>query len=191
MLKHVTPCESTYLLSTERICYVYERSLKVYLFRWYDIGQGCIEDGAWWPIYVIIDCASLSVSHPTYIIYMYCAMVMNSLVISTHGLCHDMNMLVSSLHQHPGLDIVIAITPYRILVFVCITHILPRVIPKGDEHEDDDVALDSIETENVTTIVDTVLGSDVGDGLIFRQQESASWLRKLRRRRCCGGHWEG
>lgn len=100
-----------------------------------------------------------------------------------------------------GLDIVIAITPYRILVFVCITHILPRsvrpnalcvignvahsrvhqlthprvldrVIPKGDEHEDDDVALDSIETENVTTIVDTVLGSDVGDGLIFRQQES-------------------
>lgn len=55
-----------------------------------------------------------------------------------------------------------------------LTHprVLDRVIPKGDEHEDDDVALDSIETENVTTIVDTVLGSDVGDGLIFCQQES-------------------
>lgn len=55
-----------------------------------------------------------------------------------------------------------------------LTHprVLDRVIPKSDEHEDDDVALDSIETENVTTIVDTVLGSDVGDGLIFCQQES-------------------
>lgn len=99
------------------------------------------------------------------------------------------------------LDIVIAITADRILVFVCIIHVLPRsvrpnalrvlgnvahrrvhqlthhrvlgrVFPNGDEHEDDDVVLGLIETENVTTVVDTVLGSDVGDGLIFCQQES-------------------
>lgn len=47
-----------------------------------------------------------------------------------------------------------------------------RVMPKGDEHEDVDLVLDLIQTENVTAVVDAVLGSDIGDGLIFCQQES-------------------
>lgn len=55
-----------------------------------------------------------------------------------------------------------------------LTHprVLGRVIPKGDEHVDDDVVLDLIQTENVTAVVDAVLGSHVGDGLTFCQQES-------------------
>ena len=54
-----------------------------------------------------------------------------------------------------------------------ITHprVLGRVFPKGD-----DVFHDFIETENVTTLTDTVLGSDVWDGLIFTPQEGARWV---------------
>lgn len=55
-----------------------------------------------------------------------------------------------------------------------LTHprVMGRVMPKGDEHEDVDLVLDLIQTENVTAVVDAVLGSDIGDGLIFCQQES-------------------
>ena len=47
--------------------------------------------------------------------------------------------------------------------------VLRRVFPKIDKQEDDYVILNLMETENITTVVDAVLGSDVGDGLIFRQ----------------------
>ena len=54
-----------------------------------------------------------------------------------------------------------------------LTHprVLGKVFPKGGELGDNDLILELIGTENVTTIVDTVKGSDVGDGLIFCQQE--------------------
>ena len=105
----------------------------------------------------------------------------------------------------PKPDPGIAKTPNRILVFVCKTHILPRsicpnasrvlgdvahdcvhestypsilgqIFPKSDKHEDDYVILDLIETENITTIIDAGLGSDVWDGLIFGQKKSTRWV---------------